>query len=70
MWKRRAMNELKGESFTETLRTLEKEEKEKENRTKGPEKGRQRGERGKREKARKLESKAKYLTQIFSKLSY
>jgi hypothetical protein len=26
------MNGLKGESFTETLRTLEKEEKEKENR--------------------------------------
>ena len=45
MWKRRAMNGLKGESFTETLRTLEKEEKEKkktENRTKGPEEGRQR----------------------------
>ena len=75
MWKRRAMNGLKGESFTETLRTLEKEEKEKktENRTKGPEEGRQRvrkDERGKREKARKLESKAKYLAQIFSKLSY
>ena len=66
------MNGLKGESFTETLRTLEKEEKEKENR-KQNERARGRpsaSERGKRDKARKLESKAKHLAQIFSKLSY